>query len=150
MEADQSDSRRGYRDGATKPPQLRDGWFGVSDVNALLDGPDMRNFAVEWFGAVAGRDALAAELSPLRHVRSDIPPVVSIHGDSDPVVPYRQAQSLHAALARAGVSNELVSVAGGRHGDFSGAESLRAHERIWRFLRAHGIAARPLATPVRP
>lgn len=117
-------------------------WFGVTDVAALLDGLDARHFAVEWFGSNETRSRLATELSPLSHVRAATPPVITVHGDQDPVVPYRQASSLHALLAQAGVANELVPVKGGNHGVFTPAQVTHAWERIRRFLEGQGIRAR--------
>lgn len=119
-------------------------WFGVTDVAALLDGAERRNFALEWFGTAPGRAHLAGQLSPLRWAGAASPPVISIHGDQDPVVPFRQARDLHAALTRAGVANELVSVAGGRHGDFDREQMRSAQAAIRRFLATRQL--RPGAT----
>jgi len=83
---------------------------------------------------VPDRAGLAQQLSPLHWASASTPPVISIHGDQDPVVPLRQSVDLHAALARSGVPNELVVVKNGRHGDFGRAETLRAQVAIRRFL----------------
>lgn len=123
-------------------------WFGVTDVAALLDGPEQRNFAREWFGAAPERARLAQQLSPLHWAGAASPPVVSIHGEQDPVVPFRHAVDLHAALARAGVPNRLVRVPGGRHGDFEQAPMRAAQEAIRAFLAERGLRPRPaLAAP---
>jgi acetyl esterase/lipase len=114
-------------------------WFGITDVAALLDGPDARHFAIEWFGSAPDRTALAAAMSPMSHVRAGLPPVITIHGDKDPVVPVRQAEVLHAALTKAGVPNELVRIAGKKHGDFSLEDVTRANEAIRRFLAVQGL-----------
>jgi len=122
-------------------------WFGVTDVAALLDGPERRNFALEWFGAAPDRLRLAEQLSPLRWIGATSPPVISIHGDQDPVVPFRHAADLHAALARAGVPNRLVRVAGGRHGDFERERMREAQEAIRRFLAERNLGPLPAASP---
>ena len=57
-----------------------------------------------------------------------------MHGEADASVPYAHAVRLHAALAEAGVSNELVGIAGGGHGYYTSAASRRAMDRVMRFL----------------
>jgi acetyl esterase/lipase len=57
-----------------------------------------------------GRDRLPAaywSASPMAYVRPNAPPVLTIHGTKDALVPYEQAQFLHAALLQAGVTSRL-------------------------------------------
>ena len=131
---------------ATEPPvkiAAVVNWFGVADADALLDGPDARHFAIEWFGAGSGADLqrhdLARAISPLRQVRAGLPPLISIHGSADPVVPYGQSVALHAALTRAGVPNELVTIAGANHGGFNREQVRRANDAIRAFLKLRGL-----------
>ncbi|PYS16590.1 MAG: hypothetical protein DMG17_12115, partial [Acidobacteria bacterium] len=63
-------------------------WYGITDVADLLDGENMRTFAVEWLGSRPNRFEIAKRVSPLAYVRPGIPPIISIQGDADPVVPY--------------------------------------------------------------
>ena len=128
--------------GAAEPPMKVAAvvnWFGVTDVAAMLSGPGARHFAIEWFGADAGREALARRLSPINNIRQGIPPVITVHGNADPVVPYAQAQSLHAALDGAKVINKLISIEGGRHGGFAKADMIGANRQIRAFLGAVGL-----------
>jgi acetyl esterase/lipase len=62
-------------------------WFGISDVNELLDGPNMKAYAVAWLGSALDRDQIAKRVSPLTYVRPGVPPILTIHGDADPTVP---------------------------------------------------------------
>ncbi|MGH7172349.1 MAG: alpha/beta hydrolase family protein [Gemmataceae bacterium] len=55
--------------------------------------------------------------SPLTYVPRGAPPVLTIHGTADPVVPYEQARLLHTALRRARVSSRLELLHGKDHGD---------------------------------
>ena len=48
------------------------------------------------------RDAVAKSVSPLTYVRADLPPILSIQGDADPIVPYSQNVRLNDALKKAG------------------------------------------------
>jgi acetyl esterase/lipase len=120
-------------------------WFGISDVDDLLHGPDRKTYAVAWVGADPDRQQVAKEVSPLTYVRRGLPPVITIHGDQDPTVPYSQAVRLQKALDAAQVPNELVTIPGGGHGSFSDAETLRAFGEVWKFLDAHGLQTRSRA-----
>jgi acetyl esterase/lipase len=109
-------------------------WYGISDVNGLLDGPNMKTYAVGWLGSLPDRDQVAKRVSPLNYVRPGLPPTIMIQGDADPTVPYTQSVRLHKALDEAGVPNELVTIAGGKHGRFSGPEMDMAYAHLWAFL----------------
>ncbi len=112
-------------------------WYGISDVNDLLVAPNRKNYAVMWFGSLANRDEVARKVSPLTYVRPGLPPIITVHGDQDDVVPYSQAVRLHQALDKAGVKNELVTIHGGKHGWFSDRDTLAAYDKIWKFLGAN-------------
>jgi acetyl esterase/lipase len=113
--------------------------FGITDVADLLEGPNAKHYAVEWFGSVGGRHELARQVSPLTHVRAGLPPVITIHGDADNIVPYNHASRLHAALDKAGVPNQLVTIRGGGHGGFKREELLSSYAAVRRFLRQHNV-----------
>jgi acetyl esterase/lipase len=112
-------------------------WYGITDVVDLLDGPNMKVYAVTWLGALTNREEIAKRVSPLTYVRSGLPPVITIHGDADPTVPYTHGVRLRDALEKARVPNRLVTVPGGRHGGFSQAEMVRIYAEIHEFLNAH-------------
>ncbi|HVP67163.1 MAG TPA: alpha/beta hydrolase [Anaeromyxobacteraceae bacterium] len=116
-------------------------WFGITDVAAMLQGPQIRSYAVSWLGAQSDREGLAKQVSPISWVRAGLPAVLTIHGDADPVVPYAQATRLHEALTKAGVRNQLLTVSGGKHGRFSAEQNLVAYETIQRFLASLGLDA---------
>jgi len=114
-------------------------WYGITDVNELLAGPNVRNFAVAWLGGMSNRDEIAKRVSPLTYVRAGLPPIISIQGDADPTVPNSQNVRLHQALDKAGVRNEFVTVPGGKHGGFSDAEMANAYTAIRGFLDKQNI-----------
>jgi acetyl esterase/lipase len=118
-------------------------WFGITDVADLLQGENVRSYAVQWFGGQQDRLALARRISPLTHVQSNLPPVLTIHGDADPTVPYAQAVKFHEALGRAGVPTELVTIPNGKHGNFPAADQVRAVNAMRAFLRKHVAAGQP-------
>jgi acetyl esterase/lipase len=121
-------------------------WYGITDVAELLDGANMRMYAVQWLGSRPDRVDVARRLSPLTYLRKDLPPILTIHGDADPTVPYTQATRLHAGLQKAGAISELVTIPQGRHGNFLMPEQLRAVEAMRAFLAKHGIT-RKAVTP---
>jgi acetyl esterase/lipase len=114
-------------------------WYGIADVVDLLDGPNTRNYAVQWLGSRLDRNDVARRVSPLTYVRRDVPPILTIHGDADPTVPYAHATRLQAALAQAGAASELVTIPGGKHGGFPAAQQIRAVEAVRSFLVKHGL-----------
>ncbi len=114
-------------------------WFGITDVADLLQGPNVRSYAVSWLGSSPDREALAKRISPLSYVRSGLPPILTIHGDADRIVPYSHAVRLHEALAKAGVRNQLLTIPGGGHGGFNAEQLLKAFETIRTFLAGVGI-----------
>ncbi len=59
---------------------------------------------------------IAKEASPIYHVSPDDPPILLIHGDQDPVVPYNLSVNMVNKLREAGVKTDLVTVKGGVHG----------------------------------
>ncbi|MCR4439958.1 MAG: alpha/beta hydrolase [bacterium] len=116
-------------------------WYGITDVAELLQGPNAKHYAIEWFGSMREREQLAREVSPISYVRKGLPPIITIHGSEDNVVPYAQATRLHAALDAAGVPNKLVTVTGGKHGGFDRKTMIECFTEIREFLRKHGLVA---------
>jgi acetyl esterase/lipase len=120
-------------------------WYGITDVYDLAHRPpgSSGNFTEAWLGSATDRDDVARRASPISYVRAELPPILSIHGDADPIVPYDQAVRLHEALDAAGAPNRLVTVPGGGHGGFSDAEMSRIYGEIREFFARHGIASPP-------
>ena len=114
-------------------------WYGITEVGDLLDGPNIRSYAVEWMGSLENRFEIAERVSPMTYVRAGLPPTLTIHGDADPTVPYQHAIALHEKLDERGVSNVLHTVPGGGHGGFNREQTLAIFETIRRFLSQHGL-----------
>lgn len=116
-------------------------WYGISDVNELLDGPNTRTYAVSWLGNLANRDEVAKRVSPITYMRAGLPAVFTIHGDADPTVPYQQSVRLHKMLGDVKVSNELMTIPGGKHGlDCCNLEQrTKVYQAIQAFLRKEGV-----------
>jgi len=110
-------------------------WFGISDVLDELHGPNAKGYAVIWLGDQPNADELARRLSPINYVNKNTPPIITIHGDKDALVPYEQSVRLHKALDAAGVPNQLYTVPGANHGGFSYEQNQGAWAAIRVFLK---------------
>ena len=119
-------------------------WFGITDVPDVIDGPHRAAAAVRWFGSMPNpmRMELAKRVSPLTHIRAGLPPILTVHGDADPTVPYPEAVALHAALAKVNVPNQLVTIKGGKHGGFTPEERDHIYLTIREFLAKNGFAGK--------
>ena len=114
-------------------------WFGITDVYDVIEGPHRANAAMQWFGSLPNREDIAHRVSPLTYVRSGLPPILTIHGDADTTVPYQHAVRLHEALAKAGVTNQLLTIPGGKHGNFTPEERTKIFSTIRDFLAKNGL-----------
>jgi acetyl esterase/lipase len=90
--------------------------YGVSDMGELLSGPRKLDVIEAWIPAGPNQRELARAMTPLQYVRKGLPPVKSVHGTEDPLVPYEQSVRLTRELREKGVTAELISIPGGKHG----------------------------------
>jgi acetyl esterase/lipase len=63
-----------------------------------------------------GRQELGKEISPIQFVRSNLPPILIIHGDADKLVPIYQAQLFEKRVKDAGGVIQVVVREGKDHG----------------------------------
>jgi len=116
-------------------------WSGQTDFPDVLEGSNAKPWAAGWFQSLPNRREIARAVSPITFVRAGLPPVMSIHGDADPVIPYSHAVRLHEGLKRVGVPEELVTVHGG-HGGYPRSDQQNIFAAIKRFLTSHDLAAK--------
>ena len=116
-------------------------WYGITDVADLLAGSNSKSYAVQWLGSLPNREELARSVSPITYVRPGLPPILSIQGDADPIVPYSQNVRLRDALTKAGDSIELVTIPGGGHGNFKPEERTKIYLKIREFLAKNGLGS---------
>jgi acetyl esterase/lipase len=83
-------------------------YFPPTDLDTLL-GDRVKS------GAIAFDDSLRAANSPIHFVDAGDPPTLIISGDADKGVPVSQSETLHAALDKAGVENQLKIMPGADH-----------------------------------
>ena len=108
-------------------------FWGPTDLVAMLGtGAEANRGVGEWIPAGPGRLELARRISPLWCVRPGLPPVLTIHGDADPLVNFAQAERLTEALRAAGDRAELIRVPGGGHPPVQPAD---LPPRVFTFLK---------------
>jgi acetyl esterase/lipase len=120
----------------------RIGVWGKGDAARLAlmvgldDGGKNGIAAIVNFGGVTDTRVLAGDKrpSPIAYVTLGDPPVLTVHGTEDPVVPFDQAVRLDVALRTAGVRSTLVRIEGAGHGDLGAAADSQVAEFFARHL----------------
>jgi acetyl esterase/lipase len=90
-----------------------------------------------WKALILGR---LAQLSPIEHVRPDMPPFLLIHGTADPLVPFQQSTKMCERMKTVGASCELYPVPNAGHGIRwweSAVYSAPYKKRLVDWLKAH-------------
>ena len=113
-------------------------WFGITDISLVAEYLDElgaeRNYASTWAGSASKLNEVSDLYSPIYLISDQAPPIITIHGTNDTVVPYDQAESFHSSL---NTTNELVTLEGGNHSGFSNAQYIHAFEQIFKFLNSN-------------
>jgi acetyl esterase/lipase len=98
-------------------------FYGASNLQSILSqstphGLSVREPALRLLlgGLPDEKPDLARLASPVAHVRPGAPPLLLIHGDADPQMPFAQARELQQAYEKAKLPVTLEVIAGGRHG----------------------------------
>lgn len=112
-------------------------WFGITDVLDIIHGSNTKGYGVVWIGNQPNADELAKRVSPINYVSKNNPPIFTVHGDADKLVPYSEGERLHKALDVAGVPNQFYTVPGGGHGGFTPEENQKIWIAIRQFLDQH-------------
>ena len=114
-------------------------YYGPTDLVSAFKLKDKN--VQNWLRGSSDPLELARRLSPLTYVRSGLPPVLTIHGDADEMVPYQDALKLRDALTAARVPNKLVTILNGHHGRFrwSDSDTIRVQQTIETFLQSHNL-----------
>ncbi|HUT10990.1 MAG TPA: alpha/beta hydrolase [Thermoguttaceae bacterium] len=113
-------------------------YFGPTDMIELSRGSDGAAPIVASFLGGTPEDVrdryLAA--SPTTYVSRDDPPILSLHGADDRLVPPDQARALDKKMAAAGASHTLILLEGQGHG-FHGEASAQARTAMYEFFNKH-------------
>jgi acetyl esterase/lipase len=95
---------------------------------------DMQKDMLDFLGAKDVSSPEVAKASPLTYVSKNCPPILTFHGTLDPVVPFHQAEILHASLRKLGVDEKLVPVPNGMHGGWPEQAKKSAEEQTIAFF----------------
>ena len=96
------------------------GYYGISgvyDINAQFAFEQAHGRPAPVMTAVMGGQANFTATSPTHYIRTDLPPMLLIHGDADETVPLQMSQDFVAALQKAGVKADLHIYPGRGHSE---------------------------------
>ncbi len=108
-------------------------FYGVSDLMPLADRPAIRAVLPP-----GDPESSTRALSPVTYARLGLPPVFSIHGTADALIPTGQTALLTRAIQEAGGEAFELYIPGGSHG-FSPAHQQMAYKAIFEFLKHRSI-----------
>jgi acetyl esterase/lipase len=124
--------------------------FGASNLETILSqstehGLGVRVPALQLLlgGQPTEKPELARLASPVAHIDANDPPLLMIHGDADPQMPYQQSVELKAAYEKVRLTVQLETIAGGKHGGKEFYDETRT-KLMERFLIS--AANQPVAT----
>lgn len=116
------EGRLGRYPGAGSKVQCAVNICGPSDFLTITEHPSIIKFeaADSCTGKLFGKPMpqakdLAQAASPVTYITPDDPPVMTVHGTKDTLVPFEQATEFRDALKKAGVPNALITGKEGGH-----------------------------------
>lgn len=102
-------------------------------------------------GTYEAKHAEAVAASPVTYVTKDDPPFITFHGTADKRVAYLNAETIHAALQKAGVPSLLIPITDGGHGSVSHPEVIaRARLFVGKTLRGDEVTIDTTPIPALP
>lgn len=107
-------------------------YYGVVDLTMPGDSEDCNNAVTDEFMRTRDADALR-EASPIARITKDTPPVLILHGDRDPLVPFASSEAFYQKLNEAGVPAEFLALDGEGHGTDAFYQE-EVHARVLDFL----------------
>ena len=89
----------------------------------------------------------AREASPIKHITSDCPPILLLHGTKDDIVSIKQTERFHTALQKVRVDSTFVKIVEGGH-NFACPQVM---QRVTAFFGKHlrGESVEVLDTPIK-
>ena len=115
-------------------------WYGAYDISSLMDGPNKKQYALDWVRNLPNQKDVAKSLSALPLEERGVP-TIWIHGDKDAMAPYPQAVEFTDALKAKGIKSQLITVTDANHGGYSREKTKEIYESIWVFLAELGITS---------
>jgi acetyl esterase/lipase len=97
------------------PVDFTQGSAGIQKLSAKPPDYESPGLHALFGGSFQDKKDLWKQGSPICHVSAGDPPFLVVHGDQDEIVPYAQAGEMVAALKKASVPVEFITVKGGGH-----------------------------------
>ncbi len=110
--------------------------YGITDVWDWAYGKNITSkSAKNWLGKYANDRIFAASVSPINYITKNSPPILIVHGNTDPTVPYQHSVNFKKKLDEVKVYNEFITVDGGLHGKFDKEKNSEINKTIITFLK---------------
>jgi acetyl esterase/lipase len=123
--------------GRSSKVQVVVNYFGPVDFTLRDWNPKDEHLLVDFLGCKLDDDpALYRRVSPSTYIDSKDPPVLTIHGTKDPLVPYGQAVLVDKLLREKKAVSKLESVVGAGHG-WWGPQLQHTQKLSMNFLKEH-------------
>ena len=115
-------------------------YYGITEISqneAFLNKEKPQwNYTITWIGERDRIDGVSKKYSPVYMASRNAPPVITIHGAVDSVVPYTQATLLEARLEELGILHKLVTIEDGNHGGFRDQGYERVNKEVFDFIES--------------
>ena len=113
--------------------------YGIADFVTLLErtGPWRRAHRSEEYGDMLRHRALFDRISPLRHVDRVRVPMLLLHGERDPRVPFGESVQMEAALRARGLPTRFETFDYAGHGFIRADDKVRMYRAVGEWLRTH-------------
>ena len=111
--------------------------FGPTDMAACHETSSVAWIFRLFMGGIPGEtNGTYKAASPITYVSEDDPPVLTLHGDRDALVPIAQATALNEKMKSAGASHTLMVFEAQGHG-FQGEFQQKSINAMWTFFDQH-------------
>ena len=113
--------------------------YGIADFVTLLEttGPWRRAHRSEEYGDTLRHRALFDRISPIRHADRVRVPMLLLHGQRDPRVPFGESVQMEAALRTRGVPVRFETFDYAGHGFIRADDKVRVYRAVGEWLRTH-------------
>lgn len=114
-------------------------FYGIADFVTLLEatGPWRRAHRSEEYGDTLRHRALFDRISPIRHVDRIRVPMLLLHGQRDPRVPFGESVQMAAALRARGIPVRFETFDYAGHGFIRADDKARVYRAVGEWLDAH-------------
>ena len=112
-------------------------FYGPTDFS--VEGtfnPFVVKLVSDFLGTADQKSPVIAQASPITYINKGDPPILTLQGTKDPLVPEDQQHRLHDALKKAGVEEHLEIIQDGGHG-FGGKDFEHAAQITIEFFDKH-------------